>query len=158
MVQKCSAFGCLNASKKNSGITFHKFPSMKRTTFREKWIHAMKRKGFQPGNYARVCSDHFNPEDFQPRIKLKVLKRDAVPRVVIGDRKVENPRRELSKTKSRFSCVQCEYVASGKEHLRSHVKYAHIRVSSLELCPDAMDQTGLSKPLKQLIPRSQIVT
>ena len=103
---------------------------MKRATFREKWIHAMKRKGFQPGNYARVCSDHFSPEDFQPRIKLKVLKRDAVPKVVIEDRKVENPRCvlkrvELSTIMSRFSCFQCEYVASGKEHLRNHVKYAH---------------------------------
>ena len=44
MVQKCSAYGCLNKARKESGITFHKFPSIKREAGRKKWIFAMKRK------------------------------------------------------------------------------------------------------------------
>ena len=46
MVQMCSAYGCRNRSKKNSGITFHKFPSFKKAALRKKWIFAMKRKEF----------------------------------------------------------------------------------------------------------------
>ena len=88
MVQTCVAFGCVNVSKKNSGITFYKFPPIKRAAIREKWIHAMRRIGFQPGNYAKVCSNHFRPEDFQPSIKLKKLKQDAVPKVDIGQDEV----------------------------------------------------------------------
>ena len=97
MVQTCVAFGCVNVSKKNSGITFYKFPPIKRAAIREKWIHAMRRIGFQPGNYAKVCSNHFRPEDFQPSIKLKKLKQDAVPKVDIGGQKVGNPRRVLKR-------------------------------------------------------------
>ena len=58
MVQTCSAFGCVNVSKKNSGITFYKFPPIKRAAIREKWIHAMRRIGFQPGNFAKVCTSY----------------------------------------------------------------------------------------------------
>ena len=74
MVQKGSAYGCLNKARKKSGITFHKFPSLKREAVRKKWIFAMKRKDFQPGKDSLVCSDHFRSEDFQPSIKIKVLK------------------------------------------------------------------------------------
>ena len=58
MVQTCVAFGCVNVSKKNSGITFYKFPPIKRAAIREKWIHAMRRIGFQPGNFAKVCTSY----------------------------------------------------------------------------------------------------
>ena len=116
MVQKCSAFGCLNKSKKNSGITFHKFPSIQREALRKKWINAMKRRDFDPGHYSKVCSDHFSLEDFQPTIKVKVLKRDAIPKVVIGGKKDEttNPRRVLKRVEhptvfSKFACGQCDY-------------------------------------------------
>ena len=73
MVQTCSAFGCVNVSKKNSGITFYKFPPIKRAAIREKWIHAMRRIGFQPGNNAKVCSNHFRPEDFPNRQNVHQL-------------------------------------------------------------------------------------
>ena len=51
MVQMCSAYGYLNKARKNSGIAFHKFPTIKRKAVRKKWIFVMKRKEFQPGNY-----------------------------------------------------------------------------------------------------------
>ena len=62
MVQTCSAYGCLNKAKKNSGINFHRFPSIQREAFRKK-MDAMKRKGFEPGQYSTVCSDDFLLED-----------------------------------------------------------------------------------------------
>ena len=38
MVQTCSAYGCLNKAKKNSGINFHRFPSIQREALRKKWM------------------------------------------------------------------------------------------------------------------------
>ena len=58
MVRTRSSFGCINVSKKNSGITFYRFPPIKRAAIREKWIHAMRRIGFQPGNFAKVCTSY----------------------------------------------------------------------------------------------------
>lgn len=48
-----------------------------------KWINAIKRKGFKPSKYSKVCSDHFRSTDFliQPGFKYKRLKNDAVPSV-----------------------------------------------------------------------------
>ena len=98
MVSTCSAFGCLNRCKKNSGITFHKFPSIKRSALRKKWVMAMKRKGFRPGNDSKVCSDHFKSEDFQNGLKVRALRRDAIPKVIIGGKSEEKtPRRVLKR-------------------------------------------------------------
>ena len=109
MVQTCSAYGCLNRFKKNSGITFHKFPSIKRQSLRKKWIFAMKRKGFQPGYDERVCSEHFKPEDFQTGLKIKSLKRDAIPKVVIGGKtaEVKVPRRVLKRVQLPSDDIPC---------------------------------------------------
>ena len=85
MVSTCSAYGCLNRCKKESGITFHKFPTIKRAALRKKWAFAMKRKGFKPGNESKVCSDHFKSEDFQTGLKIKALKRDAIPTIGLND-------------------------------------------------------------------------
>lgn len=47
------------------------------------WLHAVKRKGFQPSKSSKICSEHFRESDFQnqPGFKYKRLKENAVPSV-----------------------------------------------------------------------------
>ena len=59
----CAAFGCTNDSRKGEGYTFHKFPTDK--ALRDKWCSAMKRKGFKPTKYSKICSAHYRPADFE---------------------------------------------------------------------------------------------
>ena len=81
----CGAIGCNSDSRKNKGISFHKFP--RDPTMRLKWVRAMKREGFKPSDYSRVCSAHFNPEDFEEisgcgrKLRRVLLKRNAVPSI-----------------------------------------------------------------------------
>ena len=72
MVYSCSVFGCTNRGNTNSEgkkISYHRFPeviesqgektrelSSKR---RLAWIASLKRKGREPSEYSRVCSEHF---------------------------------------------------------------------------------------------------
>lgn len=90
----CSVFNCNERSEKqsSSGVHFHVFPcrSKSPTRFRS-WVNYCKRKNFNPGNGARICSKHFKSEDYQsdllrqqlmPNIKVKVkLNANAVPTV-----------------------------------------------------------------------------
>lgn len=48
----------------------------------KKWILATKRKDFTPKKHTRLCSKHFNEDDFYrewPHSQRRVLKCDAVP-------------------------------------------------------------------------------
>ncbi|KAK3886711.1 hypothetical protein Pcinc_009143 [Petrolisthes cinctipes] len=74
MVLSCCAVGCKNRAGKGS-VSFYLFPANQEQ--REKWIAAVKRDGWQPTLYTRLCSDHFakghrdsNPfsPDFVPSI------------------------------------------------------------------------------------------
>jgi len=91
----CSVFNCNERSEKqsSSGVHFHVFPcrSKSPTRFRS-WVNYCKRKNFNPGNGARICSKHFKSEDYNqsdllrqqlmPNIKVKVkLNANAVPTV-----------------------------------------------------------------------------
>jgi len=53
----CCAPGCYNNSKKDKTLSFHKFP--KAEPYRTKWINAVKRKDFTPGESHHLCSVHF---------------------------------------------------------------------------------------------------
>ena len=59
----CAVFGCSNDSKQGKDHTYHKFPSDK--TLKSKWSSAMKRKGFMPTQHSRVCSAHFQSDDYE---------------------------------------------------------------------------------------------
>jgi len=52
----------------------------------KKWLHALKRKGFVPTKYSKVCGNHFEESDFeyQPGFKNKRLKKNAVPSIFSG--------------------------------------------------------------------------
>ena len=52
MVISCSAFGCTNRQGKKSGVSFYRLPSDDER--RGKWIAAMKREGWTPGDKARI--------------------------------------------------------------------------------------------------------
>ncbi|KAK3885153.1 hypothetical protein Pcinc_010634 [Petrolisthes cinctipes] len=56
MVLSCCAVGCKNRAGRGS-VSFYCFPANQE--LREKWIAAVKRDGWQPTPYTRLCSDHF---------------------------------------------------------------------------------------------------
>lgn len=48
------------------------------------WINAVGRKGFIPTQYSKVCSDHFNHNDFEKKAGgsyVLKLKKEAVPSI-----------------------------------------------------------------------------
>lgn len=51
----CCAFGCTN--REGHGIPFHRFPTAAER--RKKWITALKREGWEPTKYSRLCAKHF---------------------------------------------------------------------------------------------------
>ncbi|XP_065904073.1 THAP domain-containing protein 11-like [Dysidea avara] len=53
----CCVPGCYSNSKKDMTFSFHKIP--KDEPYRTKWINAIKRKEFTPGEHHRMCSVHF---------------------------------------------------------------------------------------------------
>ncbi|KAJ3661786.1 hypothetical protein Zmor_006170 [Zophobas morio] len=79
MVISCSAYGCTNRQKKGVDISFHSFPSD--TILRQQWIIAMKRQNFQPSKYSKLCSEHFQKDDFIHNFGLKTLKKDVIPTI-----------------------------------------------------------------------------
>ena len=83
MGRVCAAYGCSNSEKdKGKGISLYMFP--KDPTLRQKWVFAMKRKGFQPANHSSVCSAHFKSEDFEVEDKgRKDRKRGRIKKNVV---------------------------------------------------------------------------
>ena len=98
MGYKCCVAGCKSGydstkSTVSSDISFFAFPLDK--VLRRKWITACLRKDFEPGNFARVCSLHFEKSDFQTvstnsvpsrlmkkgYLKQRRLKPNAIPRL-----------------------------------------------------------------------------
>lgn len=73
---------CKSSGKKNTGaLSFHEIPAA--AGVRERWLAAIRRDNWSPNttsNYTRVCSRHFQPEDFIEG-KRRRLKKDAVPSV-----------------------------------------------------------------------------
>ena len=53
----CCVPGCYSNSKKDMTLSFHKIP--KDELYRMKWINAIKRKEFTPGEHHRMCSVYF---------------------------------------------------------------------------------------------------
>lgn len=53
----CCVPGCYSNTKRDQELSFHKFP--KDESMKQKWINAIKRKDFIPGELNRVCSLHF---------------------------------------------------------------------------------------------------
>ena len=58
MVTSCSAYGCTARRKKDSGISFHRFP-VKHLELYRKWVQAVARDNFVPTEDCFICSKHF---------------------------------------------------------------------------------------------------
>ena len=96
MVFKCAAPGCRTGYDNviPEGVSMHNFPL--NVDLQKKWINAIRREEYIPGQPAKICSLHFHDSDFvqqytdtnvtrkrsygQQRIRRK-LKDDAVPSV-----------------------------------------------------------------------------
>jgi len=72
MVYSCCVVGCTNRGNTNSEgekLSYHRFPVViesqgdktRELSSRRRlaWIASLKRKGWEPSEYSRVCSDHF---------------------------------------------------------------------------------------------------
>uniref|UniRef100_A0A8C4NJ04 THAP-type domain-containing protein n=1 Tax=Dicentrarchus labrax TaxID=13489 RepID=A0A8C4NJ04_DICLA len=78
----CSAFGCTNRSTKGSGIHFFRFPLSDHDRLMRWWIN-MKRINWSPTTTSRLCSVHFEEDQFSidNRTGRKRLKDTAVPTI-----------------------------------------------------------------------------
>ncbi len=101
MPEACSAYGCTNRGTpeaRRKGLTLHSIPAD--PTRREAWIKAIRQKNWEPGiiqncfwflcylrlfsfsgQRARICSEHFLPDDFDELSTRRNLKASAVPSV-----------------------------------------------------------------------------
>jgi hypothetical protein len=80
------------------------------------WLHAMKRKGFRPTKYSKLCSEHFKETDFmyQPGFQYKRLKKEAVPSVFAEfpeHLKKKKHTRTTKTSREAVSIMYCDHVA-----------------------------------------------
>lgn len=86
----CAVYGCKSSpARPADGTSFHSFPKDKQ--LQKAWIVLCRRQDKINVKNARICSVHFNPEDFKPNIndflashglnikQRKMLKPGAVP-------------------------------------------------------------------------------
>ena len=58
MVNSCCVVGCSNRVGKAAGLRFFRFP-LSDSDRCAKWVAAVRRSGWKPNLYTRICSDHF---------------------------------------------------------------------------------------------------
>ncbi|MEE6508857.1 hypothetical protein FKM82_023291 [Ascaphus truei] len=89
MVICCAATNCTNrqGKGKRGAVSFHRFP-LKDPSRLSFWTAALQRNNWAPGPYSFLCSDHFSPESFVPRMpdQHPLLKPNAVPSLFKGIR------------------------------------------------------------------------
>ncbi|MEE6469765.1 hypothetical protein FKM82_008761 [Ascaphus truei] len=97
MPTTCAAFGCTNNSKRNSHVTFHRFPSnLKRRT---EWLQHVNRENFSPSLHTFLCSKHFEEPCFDRTGQTVRLRVDAVPTIFIYPQHMLEKVSLLQKTK-----------------------------------------------------------
>ncbi|CAG4989203.1 unnamed protein product [Parnassius apollo] len=79
----CSVSNCSNCSGKgycsSKGISYHCFPI--NPEVKEKWILATGKKNWFPSKHSKICSAHFQEQDFNPTRKRRVLLDHAYPTI-----------------------------------------------------------------------------
>ncbi len=78
---------CSVSSRYNSCASFHSFPV--KEEIRKKWIVNIRRINFQITKHTKVCSVHFNPDDFVEGTSSRRLKKGAVPSVFEWNRECQ---------------------------------------------------------------------
>ena len=80
---QCAFWGCSSfpGQLDNNGkkLSFHSFPLKDAPRLRA-WVHASGRQGFSPSQSSRVCSLHFNPDDFERDLQLELMGQDPKKR------------------------------------------------------------------------------
>ncbi|KAM4694598.1 peroxynitrite isomerase THAP4 [Discoglossus pictus] len=98
MVICCAAPNCTNrqGKGKRGTVSFHRFP-LKDPARLTQWTDALQRSNWTPGPYSFLCSDHFSPDNFVPRMpdQHPLLKPSAVPCIFQGSR--ENKKRGVTR-------------------------------------------------------------
>lgn len=94
----CAVADCKNIAVSGTPLSFHRFPRDSKT--RKAWIVRCKRGDKLNPTTARICSEHFKPEDYEKDLlnkllnlpQRKVLKKGAVPSVFPNrNKKNESP-------------------------------------------------------------------
>ena len=73
-------FGCTNRVKKDSGISFHRFPK-KGSEPEKQWIRAVQGENWSPSQTSCLCSEHFAESCFIQGKTSCRLHKDVVPSV-----------------------------------------------------------------------------
>ncbi|XP_039519207.1 THAP domain-containing protein 1-like isoform X1 [Pimephales promelas] len=76
----CVAYKCSKRQVSSSGLSFFRFPFNDKERL-QKWIRNVKRKGWTPNKYSRLCSLHFTPDCIITDMERNRLKPDAVPTI-----------------------------------------------------------------------------
>ncbi|XP_029469107.1 THAP domain-containing protein 2 [Rhinatrema bivittatum] len=77
MPTSCAAFDCTSVWKKDSNISFHRFPLQAER--RKRWIQQVNRQNFSPSLHTFLCSKHFEDSCFDRTGQTVRLRHDAVP-------------------------------------------------------------------------------
>uniref|UniRef100_A0A1A8EGT2 THAP domain containing 6 n=1 Tax=Nothobranchius kadleci TaxID=1051664 RepID=A0A1A8EGT2_NOTKA len=148
----CAAYGCNNrrtAETRSRGITFHKFP--RDTESKREWEVALRRKDFVATEFSKICSDHFEPEDFDRTGQTVRLRDGVIPsrfnfpskRRLVAKRMAttsskaeENPPVDICQhvplSKPQPSADHSYALSSSPTHLKARLSQALARVESLE--------------------------
>ena len=88
MPDRCVVFGCSNLANTQKGISLHRIPfwdderpEAKRR--RKIWVNfvATKRAKWTPSKFSAICSEHFNPEDYEKYLVEIPGTKDYTPRL-----------------------------------------------------------------------------
>ncbi|XP_051170199.1 THAP domain-containing protein 3-like isoform X3 [Leptopilina boulardi] len=139
----CSAEGCQNKSYKDCMLSFHSplfhILSLLNVDFQhivplffffppsfpledpvrlKKWLQAINKESWTPKKEHRVCSIHFQPDDFRSSGKRKRLRKDAIPCLNLQKSSVENTT-EVTTTSSAKTMIKSEQPSITNEKQRT---------------------------------------
>lgn len=146
----CCVTFCKNNTKRNTNLSFHKFPKDK--TLRNTWIHWVGRHNFIPKDHHRVCSEHFpggkktylnNVPTITPK-KIKPTATKPRPTLKCRDRIFKEQNKENVTV-----CIAVEEpMKSQEEQLKSEISRLENELEELKL-KYSSETTALKSDLQQ---------
>ncbi len=128
MPKNCCAIGCrtgYRGEEKQPDVTLHKFP-LNKPELLQRWLRNLRREDFTPTEHTRICSLHFNDDDFEGSTrmdanasrrrkrgeerKVRLLKPDAVPHIFCGMPSYLSPETPKSRSKAATSSFRAQQV------------------------------------------------
>ncbi|XP_018577555.1 THAP domain-containing protein 6 [Anoplophora glabripennis] len=139
----CSVKGCKKYAPqiRNEDISFHNFP--KDDNLKQQWIDFCQRgKNWIPKQYSKICSRHFNTEDFEANYMWELLN-------ISTKRRLHNntvPSRRENSEEEDVEEIILEYTNCGEDRLQGNFKIVDIDKIKSE---DLEDKVGI-KPLEEI--------